>query len=68
MRKIINYPELLEDYLNGEKISYIGVKHDIHPANVHVIVRRFGGKVRPRSRPRREKWLKLPVVLPAAAD
>jgi hypothetical protein len=33
MRKIINYPELLEDYLNGEKISYIGVKHDIHPAN-----------------------------------
>jgi hypothetical protein len=65
-RKDLNYPELLKEYLEGEKISYLGVEYNVYPANINVIVRRLGGKSRPR-RPRK-KWLQQKHPLPVAAD
>ena len=53
MRKNINYPELLKEYLAGEKCEYLAAKYGIHSTNVHVIVRRLKGQVRPKGRP---KW------------
>jgi hypothetical protein len=63
----LDYPKLLKEYLEGEKIAHLCVKYYVNPADILAVVRRLERRGRQRSG-RRKKWLQQRHPLPVAAD